>query len=549
MATALLEQLLEENPRRALELAAKELQLRSERAPFAAPGGLMRFVEAMWPVIEPDTPLVTGWALEAMALHLEAVAEGLITRLLINIPPGAMKSTMLNVFFPAWIWGPKGRPGARFLSISYSAALPERDNRKQLKLMESEIYQRLWGKTFRLVKAGEELLENNRTGFKQATGIGGTVTGRRGDYILCDDPNAVQDAESKPVREATARFFRETMSNRLNSVDSAIVVIQQRTHEGDVSGVILDDGLPYEHVCIPLLYEPGRMEPTSIGWNDPREDEGENFFPERYPPAAVEEARKQGAFAFTGQYQQRPEIRGGGLLPRDDWQRWDPLPDPVTGRIQNPDCDYIVASLDPAFTAKESNDPSALTVWGNFDADGLRSLILLNAWRKWLVLHGPDDPQQPGESYAEWVERTSEGWGLVEWAAHTCRQYRVDRLLIESKASGLSVAQEFIRLYPNGGTAVDLVDPGTLDKEARAKRVQHVLNNGQVWAPHRAWAEMVVDECAVFPRGKWDDLVDSSTAAWWYFRQNGFLARKSEEKRRELAAAKNYKSPAPLYPA
>ena len=108
-------------------LLVSELESRALRRSFASPGGLLRFVRHFWPVLEPSTVFKEGWALEAMCVHLEAVADGRINRLLINIPPGSCKSLLCSVFFPAWVWSAKEYPSAKFLSLSYAAALPERD--------------------------------------------------------------------------------------------------------------------------------------------------------------------------------------------------------------------------------------------------------------------------------------------------------------------------------------------------------------------------------------------------------------------------------------
>ena len=544
----------EHGARNAAAFAIAEKRKRALREKFAAPGGLLAFMEYFWDVLEPDTPFLKGWALAAICLHLEAVTAGKITRLLINVPPGACKSLTCNVFFPCWEWAAKNRPGLRYLSLSFSSVNPERDNRKFRDLMVSQKFQDLYGDRFKLDKTGEELVSNDKTGSKFAAGILGTVTGTRGDRVLLDDPNSVKD-EKDTVRKETARFFREGISNRLNHLTrSAIIVVQQRVHEEDVSGVILSDEMNYVHLFIPLLSEEGRRCVTPI-WSDPRKREGVCFWPERYPPAAVEEARAMGEFAFAGQYQMRPEPRGGGLFKRDYWNPYSPR----NGKW--PACDYIVASLDPAFTAKESNDPAGFTIWGSFETeDHDRAVILLYAWRKWCVLHGPTQTRWPHETTVEFKARTMPDWGLVEHVADALVRFKVDKLLIENKASGIDVNTEMVRLYGDV-CSYELIDPRGLDKWARAIRVQPIFSEGQVFAPWvydpgdpddegdwRKWAATVIDEMASFPTGKWDDITDSVTQALWWMRQHGFLTRRSEKAADLLRAAKDYKTPGPLYP-
>lgn len=537
--------LLQDQARARLELMRREL-----REQFAAPGGFLPFIRHFWRVLEPDVDFQSGWALEAMALHLEAVAFGRINRLLMNVCPGSMKSLMCNVFFPAWVWGALKRPGARFFNLSYSASLPERDNRKTIRLINSPEYKRLYPEVV-LEKAGEELLETSRTGSKQAAGIGGTVTGRRADFLILDDPNNVSDIESEAIRETAMRVFREAASNRLNDmIKSAIIVIQQRTHEDDVSGVILTDELPYCHLYIPLLSEEGRRCETELGWIDPREEPDECYWPERYPDEAIRMAMDQGPFVFAGQYQQRPEPRGGGILKREYWRHWSPAPDPVTKRRNFPVCDFVLASLDPAFTAKEENDPAGFTVWGTFLTDeGDRAVCLLYAWRKRLELCGPDQMRWPGETDEDYRERCSPQWGLVETVHDACARYRADVLLVENKASGHSVVQAMARLFPRHKYTIELHDPMKLDKMARVIRVQPEFSGGYVWAPlDRSWASMVVDECAMFPRGRYDDLTDSVTQAVYWLRKCGFLERRQEQFMAKEDAAQHRKRPAAIYP-
>ena len=538
---------LEENvgSKRAYLLALDEKLARRQREAFAAPGGLMKFVRHFWHVLEPDIPFQEGWAIEAMALHLEACARGEITRLLINIPPGACKSLLSSVFFPIWVWAALKRPGARFLCISYAAALPERDNRKSLNLVNSPEFQRLYRHVFKLTKAGEELLETDRTGFKQAAGISGTITGRRGDFLIYDDPNNIVDIESDVIREGAARNFREAASNRVNDLTkSVIIVIQQRSHEDDVSGTILSDGKPFVHLCIPLLFEEPRCE-TQIGWADPRQEDGECFWPQRYPEMAIQEAMAMGPFAFAGQYQQRPEPRGGGILKREFWEPWETK--------DYPECDFVLASLDPAFTSKEENDPAGFTIWGTFlTKEGCRAAILLYAFRRKLEIIGPDMPRHPGETDKEYRYRCQDKWGLVETVHNACKRFSVDHLLVENKASGLSVVQTMAKLFAGAKYSIGTADPRKLDKVARMIRVQPEFSGGQIYAPcedgdWKDWAGMVIDECAIAPRGRYDDLCDSTTQAIYFLRTQGFLERREEQFLRKEDAMRDYRQKPALY--
>ena len=210
-----------------------------------------------------------------MCEHLEAVSDGRITRLLINVPPGFMKSMLLNVFWPAWESGPRNRPDLRYVSFSYSATLTERDNEKFCYLLQSVEYQQLYGKTVKIVKEGVGRIANTARGWKFEISVGGVGTGERGDRILADDLHKVSEAESETVREDTTRWFRESMQNRLNDLErGSIIVLGQRVNEADVSGVIVEEYPDYVHFCVPMEFEEPACE-TEIGWRDPREEDGE----------------------------------------------------------------------------------------------------------------------------------------------------------------------------------------------------------------------------------------------------------------------------------
>src|SRR4051812_23813229 len=238
-----------------------------ERRKEAAEGRLIDFIRLMWPAVEPMRPFVNGWVIEAICEHLEAVTSGEIQRLLFNVPPGTLKSLATNVFWPAWEWGPLDLPSTRYVTFSYAQNLTLRDNIRFRQVVMSDLYRRLWGERFGPSADQFNIIKvaNDKTGWKFASSAGGTGTGERGDRVIIDDPNNVKEAESEKIRSSTNTWFLEVLPSRLNDLDEgAIVVIQQRTHEDDVSGTILTNGLGYEDLCIPMEYEGGRHCVTSI---------------------------------------------------------------------------------------------------------------------------------------------------------------------------------------------------------------------------------------------------------------------------------------------
>ena len=527
------------------------------------------FVRQAWHVIEPGQPYVHGWHIDFICEHLTAITDGveldsgqLYSRLLINVPPGSMKSLLVGVFWPAWEWGPRNLPHHRFVCASHSLDLSIRDGLRMRRLVTSEWYQERWGD--RVVLTGDQnqktKFENTSTGFRQAA-ASGSITGARGDRVVIDDPHSVDGANSDAMRESTVQWFKEAVPTRLNNPDkSAIVVVMQRLHQGDVSGVILDEQLGYDHIMLPMEYDPRRAPTTLLGLEDPRTTDGELLFPERFSAAVVERDKKvMGPYAAAGQFQQEPTPRGGGIIKPDWWETW----------VEEgwPPIDYVVASLDTAYTTKTENDYSALTIWGVFSGDinnRADNFVSANRSKRKNVA---DEASRFDEGVrisqlldsspesvprvmlmAAWQERL-EMPDLVKKVIETCKKMKVDTLLVEAKASGISVSQELRRLYNAEDFGVHLINPGAIDKLSRLYSVQHLFSEGIIYAPDRHWSDLVIRQCEIFPKGTHDDLVDTVSMALRFMRDRGLLTR-APERMAEIDAGRRHvgKAPAPLYP-
>lgn len=514
---------------------------------------LAEFIRQAWHVIEPGSEYIHGWHVDFVCEHLEAITYGVeidgrpYNRLLANVPPGTMKSLILNVFWPSWEWGPQNLPHMRYVCAAHKVEnLSARDSRRMRQLITSDWYQKRWGDRVSLAKDQNEKLNfhNNVGGFRIATAIT-SLTGIRGDRVLIDDPHSVDSASSEAQRETEVTTFLEAIPTRLNDpIKSAIVVIMQRLHEEDVSGVILDKKLGYDHICLPMRYDPLRHCITALGIEDPRREDGELLFPARFPEDVVDrDERAMGPYAAAGQFQQQPTPRGGGVIKVDWWQPWE--------HDSYPPMDLIVASLDTAYTTKQENDPSALTVWGVFTSDTSVAQATRVAGREGLT--GVERVYVEGAPrvmlMGAWTERL-ELPDLVHKVAESCRRLHVDKLLIESKASGISVSQELRRLYGHEDWAVQLINPGAMDKLARLYSVQHLFSEGMIYAPDRQWADKVIRQCEVFPKGKHDDLVDTTSQALRHLRELGLLTR-SAERMADLSEQMRHRgaAPDPLYPA
>jgi predicted phage terminase large subunit-like protein len=333
---------------------------------------LATFVKEAWHVLEPSMPYSHGWHIDAMCHHFEAVTYGEIKRLLINVPPGTMKSMLAAVFWPAWEWGPQDLPGTRFIGASHAEDLATRDCLKMRDLVNSEWFQERWPIPMKTDQNQKKSFSNDKFGWRQSCPVK-SMTGKRGDRVLWDDPHSVEDAYSKASLATALRVFKETLPTRLSSPkDSAIVVLMQRLSEGDVSGEILSGDYGYEHLCLPMEFEPARKCFTSIGFEDPRTKEGELLFPERFPEEVVARDKAvMGSHATAGQFQQRPTTLGGELIKGEHFILYDKPPKMVRRTIY----------ADTAMKTGEHNDFSVFECWGLGDDGKIYLLDLLRG--KW----------------------------------------------------------------------------------------------------------------------------------------------------------------------
>jgi predicted phage terminase large subunit-like protein len=535
---------------------------------------LMEFCRWCWPIIDPGMPLIEGRVMDAIALHLEAVFYGSIKRLLITVPPGCSKSSLTSVLYPLWVWGPKESPWYRFVGASYSVDLPIRDNGRCRRIAMDANFKRLWPHVELQAPNTPVKFENTATGWKLATSTSGTGIGLRATQWLIDDPNktGIRGVESDAERRAVGMWFRETVPTRLENMETgAIVVIQQRVHMGDVAGICMESG-DYVHLNLPMEYEErvycNAYLPDDSGqiatfidddamtvphedvfWHDWRHREGDLLWPERFSASVLKRLKADmGPTSVAAMFQQRPIPRGGAIIKREYWQLFE--------GEKFPPFDFVLASVDTAYTEKRTNDPSAMTIWGCYreapvvsvsgrplsrwqeirDAAiqqtlGEPRMILLYAWQDWLAFHD-----------------------LVERVIDTCTpmkgealRFPVDVVLIEGKASGISVAQELYRLLGHSGKfGVELVDPDG-DKRSRLSSIEHVFAQGVISAPDKTWAEMVIDQMSQFPYGNHDDLVDSASMAIRWCRDHQYALTR-EEHAEEYAAVTTYKPKlVPLY--
>ena len=438
---------------------------------------LANFVRDAWHVVEPMSPYVHGWHIDAMCEHLQAVTDGKIRRLLINVPPGTMKSLLVNVFWPSWEWGVRKLAHYRYLCSAHSADLAIRDNVRARRLITSDWYKVQFPHVvFAKDQNAKGKFENTLMGFREAMAAS-SMTGSRGDRVLIDDPISVSNSNSEAVLDSVAMWFQEAVPTRLNKPsESAIVVIMQRVHDRDVSGIILSGQLGYEHLCLPMEFEIDRRCVTSIGFRDPRENDGDLLFPERFPRAEIDKLKKTlGSYATAGQLQQSPVPRGGGIIKHGWLKFFDFAP---------PNFTLKVLSYDTAFKDGEQNAYSVGTMWGMKDNE----MYLLDVAR--------DRYQLPE---------------LLANIETMIRKHSPNFILIEDKASGQSIIQVLRRKF---GAKIKAV-PATKDKITRLHAVTHLFENGQVWFYKNASNEFI-NEITTFPYSAYSDAVDSLSMGLTY---------------------------------
>jgi predicted phage terminase large subunit-like protein len=446
------------------------------------------FIREAWPVLEPAQPYVHGWHVDAIAEHLQAVTDGSIRQLLINVPPGSMKSLQTSVFWPAFEWGPLGRPELRYISTSHSETFSTRDSRKMRDLVRSEWFQSLWPHV-RLVREGETSFANDRHGFREAMPYT-KLTGARGDRVIIDDPQAALEAESEADRQRALRTFRETIPLRINDArTSAIVIIMQRLNDQDVSSAAIEAG--YTHLMLPMEYEPERRCRTVLGFNregrprifqDPRTRDGELLFPARFSREYVDETKRtMGSFAVAGQFQQRPVPREGGLFKA----AWFPA-------------DRYLGAAPPGTTWCRHWDLAATEGEGAAYTAGVK--LGRTPDRRYVVGHVLRFRAGPGAVQERIVATAhADGHGVTVSVPQ------------DPGAGGKIQAYELVKALA-GFTAY--AAPETGDKTQRATPVAVQAEIGNLFLVEGEWNAAFMDELLLFPGSKYKDQVDALSGAF-----------------------------------
>ena len=300
-------------------------------------------------------------------------------------------------------------------------------------------------------------------------------------YLIIDDPHSEQDALNPLSMERAYEWYTSGPRQRLQP-GGTIVLVMTRWNTKDLTGMLLKNQKDvksdqWEVIEFPAILPTGRYEPV---------------WPEFWKLEELEGVKASLSIGkWNAQWMQNPTSEEGSIIKREWWNVWD------KGYV--PQLAHVIQSYDTAFLKKETADYSAITTWGVFypDADSGPNIILLDAVKERLEF--PELRRKALEQYSYWNPET---------------------VVIESKASGLPLTYELRKM---GIPVVNFTPSKGNDKHARVNAVAPIFEAGQVWAPEEKFAEEVIEECASFPYGDNDDLVDSMTQALMRFRQGGFV--------------------------
>ena len=433
-------------------------------------------VEKAFVTLAPGQAFDPGWHLQAIGWQLERVQRGEITRLIINMPARSLKSIMASVAFPAFLLGHD--PTKRIICVSYSGDLARKHSNDFRALVEASWYRDLFPGARIGKKDSETEIELTARGFRLATSVGGTLTGRGGEIIVIDDPLKPDDALSETKRSAANQWFANTLLSRLDDKRTgAIVIVMQRVHMDDLTGFLLSQSDEWEVLSLPAIAEFDERIPLGDRRSHHRQF-GEALSPEREPLHVLEALKLQiGSDAFSAQYQQAPAPPGGAMVKRHWVRRYDKELPPLDEQLMT------VQSWDIACKGGPDNDWSVCTTW------------ILTRRKRWYLLD-------------VWRQRVDYP-ALKAAALSLAKQWGARRVLVEDAVTGTALVQELREKIP-GIIAVKPVG----DKVSRMAVASAKLEAGQVFLPQRAdWLPDLEAELFAFPGARHDDQCDSISQA------------------------------------
>ena len=455
----------------AIKLSEKEKQIKVQ-------DDFLTFVKHVWP------EFIEGKHHKKIAEKFNDIANKKIKRLIINMPPRHTKSEFASFLLPAWMVG--RRPDLKIIQSTHTTELAIRFGRKAKTLIDSPEYQQMFKTTLREDSQAAGKWETSQGGEYYAAGVGSAITGRGADLLIIDDPHSEQDALNMSSMERAYEWYTSGPRQRLQP-GGTIVVVMTRWNMKDLTGMLLKSQKELKSDKWELIEFPAIL------------PSGKPVWPEYWNKDELEGVKASISIGkWNAQWMQNPTAEEGSLIKREWWKVWE--------KDTMPPLEHVIQSYDTAFLKKESADYSAITTWGVFrpDQDSPPNLILLDAVKERLEF--PELRKKAMEQYRYWNPET---------------------VIIESKASGLPLTYELRKM---GIPVINFTPSRGNDKHARVNACAPIFESGQIWAPDMKFAEEVVEECASFPYGDHDDLVDSTTQAVMRFRQGGFITLPDDEK-------------------
>lgn len=441
----------------------------------------LTFVGEMW------SAFISGRHHKIMADAFERVANGELKRLIINMPPRHTKSEFASYLFPAWFLGKF--PEKKIIQTAHTAELAVGFGRKVRNLVNTEHYQQIFPTKLSSDSKAAGRWNTHAGGDYFAIGVGGAVTGKGADVLIIDDPHSEQEAmQGNPeVYDRVFEWYGSGPRQRLQPGGS-IIIVMTRWSKKDLTGQILANSMKREGDEWEVIEFPALLPSGNPLW--------EEFWSKKELEAIKAEIPVS---KWEAQYQQNPTSEEGAIIKREMWKIWE--------GEEPPFCDYIIQSWDTAFEKNNRADYSACTTWGVFyktNAEGfdIPNIILLDAFKERMEF--PELKQKAKEMYMEWEP---------------------DNLIVEKKAAGAPLIYELRQL----GIPLQEYTPSKgSDKIARVNAISDMFASGFVWCPATRWAEEVMEECAAFPNGEHDDIVDSTSQALLRFRKGGFVRLTSD---------------------
>ena len=431
----------------------------------------MSFVKHVWP------EFIEGSHHKIIAEKFDKLAKGEIKRLIVNMPPRHTKSEFSSFLLPAWMIGRK--PNLKIIQSTHTTELAVRFGRKAKTLMDSPEYKEIFDTRLREDSQAAGKWETQQGGEYYAAGVGSAITGRGADLLIIDDPHSEQDALNPLSMERAYEWYTSGPRQRLQPGGS-IVLVMTRWNTKDLTGKLIQQSSQAKADQWEVVEFPAIM------------PSGEPVWPEFWKLEELEGVKASLTVQkWNAQWMQNPTSEEGALIKREWWRNW-------TKEI--PPLQHVIQSYDTAFMKKETADYSAITTWGVFypSEDQGPQLILLDALKGRYEF--PELRRIALEQYGYWNPET---------------------VIVESKASGLPLTYELRKM---GIPVLNFTPSKGNDKHTRVNSVAPLFESGCIWAPtEQAFAQEVIEECAAFPYGDHDDLVDSMTQAVMRFRQGGFV--------------------------